>query len=341
MINIGLVGCGRVSASHIKAINALQDDLQLVAVCDNKIDAAKDVAAKYKSCGAYDDVNVMIAKEKLDAIIIATPNGSHYELAKLILKAKINVICEKPLALSYQDGQEMVETARKNGVRLFLIYQNRYNETCVQVRRAFEQNRFGRIYSMVANIFWTRSNDYYAKSKWHGKKDVDGGAIFTQASHYLDLMQWFANAPIKRIKSTLYQLARDIETEDTGYAILEWENGTTGSVNMSVLTYGGDLEGSLTILGEKGVVRIGGVALNNIEHWKFSETLPEDATILHKNYNPESVYGNGHVGFYTDFIHCMQGKSNMLLSESEALADLDVLCRIHETDYFIINPNKK
>lgn len=330
-IRLALVGCGRISRNHLDGIKQNIDSIELVALCDRNIERAEKAAVEFGT-KYYSDLTELIAKEKPDIISLATPNGIHAQQAIQISNAGIDVITEKPMALSWQDSINMIEAAKKNNSRLFVIHQNRFNDTIQAVWQALQKRRFGKLYMITSNVFWQRSQEYYDKdASWHGTKELDGGAFMTQASHYVDLMQWIAQSEPNKVYARLATLARNIETEDTGAATIEWKNGILGSINMTVLTYPKNFEGSVTILGENGTVRIGGVAMNEIQHWEFSDKLPEDEGITEKNYATNSVYGYGHSRYYENAIKVLKGEANALIDGEEAQKSLKILCAIYDS----------
>ncbi len=331
-INVGLVGCGRVSERHFSAYNTLKDKIHIQAICDG--DAIK-LGKAIDATGAkgYADFEKMLESEKLDLLAITTPNAFH--APQIITAANFvkNIVTEKPMAIKWQDGLNASKECEKKGVGLFVIYQNRFNATIQAVYKAIKTGRFGKIYMITSNVFWQRPQSYYDKdATWHGTKNIDGGAYFTQASHYIDLMQWFAGSAPKTVYANLSTLARKIETEDSGVVTIEWADGTLGNINLSVLTYPKNLEGSITILGEKGTVKIGGVALNNVEIWDFADQQPEDEDIKNLNYDTASVYGNGHVDNYENIIKAMQGKEPALIDGKEGLKSVKILTAIYESN---------
>lgn len=231
---------------------------------------------------------------------------------------------EKPMATRWHDGLRMVKACDDAGVRLFVVKQNRRNATLQLLKKAVEQKRFGRIYMVNINVFWTRPQEYYDSAKWRGTWEFDGGAFMNQASHYVDLLDWLIG-PIESIQAYTSTLARDIEVEDTGVLSVRWRSGALGSMNVTMLTYPKNLEGSITILGENGTVRVGGVAVNEIQHWEFAEKQPEDAQIAAANYATTSVYGFGHPLYYDNVIKVMRGEAEPETDGREGLKSLEVL----------------
>jgi UDP-N-acetyl-2-amino-2-deoxyglucuronate dehydrogenase len=272
----------------------------------------------------YNSLDEMLAHCNADAFILTTPSGLHPEQAIQIAQAGHHVITEKPMATRWDDGKRMVAACDAAGVRLFVVKQNRRNATLQLVKRALEKNRFGRIYMVNLNVFWTRPQEYYDSAKWRGTWEYDGGAFMNQASHYVDLIDWLIG-PVESLQAYTATLARDIEVEDTGVISLRWRNGALGSMNVTMLTYPKNLEGSITILGEKGTVRIGGVAVNEIQHWEFAEPDADDEKIKEVSYQTTSVYGFGHPLYYDNVIKVLRGEAEPETDGREGLKSLEVL----------------
>lgn len=330
-IRLGFVGCGRISEKHFEALAQHRDAIEVVAVCDTDEVRTKRMAETHGIKG-YTALDAMLQHEKLDIVTVATPNGLHPKQVMQVADAKIHVITEKPMAISLEDGITMQRHCIKQRVQLFVIHQNRFNDTVMALHKACIQGRFGRIYMLTSNVFWTRPQSYYDKEgAWHGTKAMDGGAYLTQASHYVDLMQWIAGGNPVSVYANLKTLARRIETEDSGVAQIEWDNGILGAMNVTMLTYPRNLEGSLTVLGEKGTVRIGGTAMNAIEHWEFEDVRPEDAGIRSANYETTSVYGFGHVRYYEHVIQVLRGQGTALVDGAEGLKSLKLLTAMYES----------
>lgn len=322
-INIGLVGCGRIAKNHFQAIEQHKDRLQLTAVCDIDPNVAQQAGEQY-GVEYYTSLHHMLEKASMDIVVLCTPSGMHPSQAITIAQAGRHVLTEKPMATRWQDGLQMVKACDEAGVRLFVVKQNRLNATLQLLKRAVDMKRFGKIYMANINVFWTRPQDYYDQGGWRGTWELDGGAFMNQASHYIDLIHWLLG-PVESVQAMTGTLARNIEAEDTGVMNIRWRNGAMGSVNVTMLTYPKNLEGSITILGEKGSVRIGGVAVNEVQHWEFAEPHPDDATIKEANYQTTSVYGFGHPLYYHNVIECLQGKEKPLVDGREGLTSLELL----------------
>ena len=321
-IRLAIVGCGRISKNHFESVEKHQANIVLIAICETEKTVLSEHEKKYKVKG-YLDLSKMLESENLDLVVICTPSGLHSEQTELCAKYSVNVMTEKPMATRWNDGLKMVKACDKAGVRLFVVKQNRSNPTLKLLKRAIIENRFGKIHMVHLNVFWSRPQAYYDQSSWRGTWEFDGGALMNQASHYVDLLDWLIG-PIDKVQAMI-STTRDIEVEDTGVINIKWRNGTLGSMSVTMLTYPKNLEGSITILGEKGTVRIGGVAVNDIQHWEFDEPKDYDATVKELNYQTKSVYGFGHPIFYNNVIEVLRGKTEPETDGREGLQSLEVL----------------
>jgi UDP-N-acetyl-2-amino-2-deoxyglucuronate dehydrogenase len=322
-IRFALVGCGRISTNHFQALAKHAERAELVAVCD--VDAAA-LAKAVAATGAtgYASLSELLAGSDADVVVLTTPSGLHSQQACTAARAGRHVLSEKPMATKFEEGQAMVRECRDAGVKLFVVKQNRLNATVQLVKRAIEQGRFGRIYLSTVNVFWTRPQSYYDTARWRGRWDLDGGAFMNQASHYVDLLDWLVG-PVDSVHAYTATLARDIEAEDTGVMSVRLRQGGLGSVNVTMLTYPKNMEGSITILGERGTVRIGGTAVNKIEHWEFDAPHADDALVSSASYGTESVYGPGHPLYYDNVINTLRGEAHAEVDGYEGLRSLEVL----------------
>lgn len=322
-IKVALIGCGRISANHFGAIEKHAEQLQLVAVCDNNPAVLAEAAARHGVPG-YGRLDELLAKEKFDLAIICTPSGIHPEQVIKCARAGVHVMTEKPMATRWQDGVNMVKACDEAGVRLFVVKQNRRNTTLQLLKRAVSEQRFGRIYMVGINVFWTRPQEYYDSAKWRGTWELDGGALMNQASHYIDLVDWLIG-PVADVQAMTATLARDIEVEDTAVMNVRWRSGALGSIAVTMLTYPKNMEGSITILGEKGSVRVGGLAVNEIQQWQFADERDYDADIKNANYETTSVYGFGHPLYYSNVIEVLRGRAEPETDGREGLKSLEML----------------
>ena len=322
-IRFALAGCGRIAANHFAAIAKHAERAELLDVCDTDSAAlAKAVAAT--GARGHDSLTQMLAATKADIVVLATPSGVHPEQAIECANAGLHVMTEKPMATRWQDGIRMVRACDEAPVRLFVVKQNRRNATLQLLKRAVEKKRFGRIYMVNINVFWTRPQEYYDSAAWRGTWEFDGGAFMNQASHYVDLLDWLIG-PIESIQAYTATLARAIEVEDTGVMSIRWRSGALGSMNVTMLAYPKNLEGSITVLGEKGTVRVGGVAVNEIQHWEFAEADPDDERIKDASYQTTSVYGFGHPLYYDNVINVLRGEAEPETDGREGLKSLETL----------------
>ena len=322
-IRMALVGCGRIASNHFGAMEKHAEHVEIVDLCDVS-SKALDEAVRRTGAKGHLSVTDMLKTTTADIVVLSTPSGLHPEQTMEIARSGRHVMTEKPMATRWNDGLRMVKACDDAGVRLFVVKQNRRNATLQLLKRAVEQKRFGRIYMVNINVFWTRPQEYYDSSKWRGTWEFDGGAFMNQASHYVDLLDWLIG-PIESIQAYTATLERDIEVEDTGVISVRWRSGALGSMNVTMLTYPRNLEGSITILGEKGSVRVGGVAVNEIQHWEFSEKQPEDEKIASANYETTSVYGFGHPLYYDNVIKVMRGEALPETDGREGLKSLETL----------------
>jgi UDP-N-acetyl-2-amino-2-deoxyglucuronate dehydrogenase len=322
-VRFALVGCGRIAVNHFSALKHHAERCELVGVCD--IDrGALEQAVDATGAQPYTSLGSMLAECKADAFILTTPSGLHSRQAIEVAEAGRNVITEKPMATRWEDGKRMVAACDEARVRLFVVKQNRRNATLQMLKKAIEDKRFGRIHMVNVNVFWTRPQEYYDSARWRGTWEYDGGAFMNQASHYVDLLEWLIG-PVESLHAYTATLARNIEVEDSGVLNLRWRNGALGSVNVTMLTYPKNLEGSITVLGEQGTVRIGGIALNEMQHWEFSHASADDETIREASYQVSSVYGFGHAQYYDNVIKVLRGEADPETDGREGLKTLEIL----------------
>lgn len=321
-IRLAIVGCGRISKNHFGSITKHKDDVELCAICD--VDST--VLARHQSeyqIPAYLHLEDMLKGEQLDLVALCTPSGLHPDQTVLAARYGVNVMTEKPMATRWSDGIRMVKACDESGVRLFVVKQNRRNTTLQLLKRAIEEKRFGKIHLIQLNVFWTRPQEYYDQAKWRGTWEFDGGAFMNQASHYVDLLDWLIG-PVEKVQA-MVSTTRDIEVEDTGVLNVRWRSGALGSMSVTMLTYPKNLEGSITILGEKGTARVGGVAVNDIQLWQFDEHCDYDAQIKLANYETTSVYGFGHPLYYKNVIDVLRGTAEPETDGREGLKSLELL----------------
>jgi len=327
-VRVALVGCGRISRNHLDAI-ARVDGIELVAVADIDAERAKAVATEQGVPG-FTSLEEMLAAVPSDLVSICTPSGLHPQLGIMAARAGRHVLTEKPMAISLAGADDLVQACDAAGVHLFVVKQNRLNPPIQLLRRAIDKGRFGRIYSANVTVRWTRPQEYYDAEPWRGTWEFDGGAIMNQASHYVDLLQWLVG-PVESVMAKTATQARRIEAEDSGVAILKFRSGALGVIEVTVLTYPRNLEGSITILGERGSVKIGGTAVNRVEHWLFAEYDDDDKLVEAANTNPPTVYGFGHEGYYRNMIPVLRGTAKPDTDGRAGRKSLELILGIYES----------
>ena len=332
-LRFALAGCGRIAMNHWEAICQHADNALLVAACDPNPAALDAMVARSGATGfaSYAQMLACVASlGGIDCVVLTTPSGLHPQQTIDAAKAGLHVMTEKPMATRWADGLAMVRACDEAGVRLFVVKQNRRNRTLQLLRQAIAAGRFGRIYMVTVNVFWSRPQSYYDSADWRGTWEFDGGAFMNQASHYIDLLDWLIG-PVESVMADTGTLARHIEVEDTGVAALRWRNGAMGSVNVTMLTHPKNFEGSITVLGERGTVRIGGVAVNRIEHWEFADSHPMDAERDAASYQTGSVYGHGHPLYYDNVVRTLRGQCEPETDGREGLKSLELLVAMYRS----------
>ncbi len=329
VINFALVGCGRISANHIEALKKFENEAKLVAACDIVEAKARKVGDE-NNIDYYANIDDMLDRGGIDAVSICTPSGLHPIHGIAIARRKLHVITEKPMATSLKKADELISACDENGVQLFVVKQNRLNSTLQLVKRAIDKGRFGRIYMAIVNVLWARPQSYYDEAKWRGTWEFDGGAFMNQASHYVDMLEWLIG-PVDNVSAYTATLARKIQTEDSGVASIRFRSGALGSINVTMLAYPKNLEGSITIIGENGTVRIGGVAVNKIEHWEFKDYDDDDKLVESTEYTPPNVYGFGHTGYYRNVIDVLKGKAEPDTDGREGRKSLELILAIYKS----------
>ena len=326
-----LVGCGRIANRHSDLLGNNQiQNAKLVAVCDTNIEKAKNISAKFK-VPFYSDYNKMMKIEDIDFVVVLTPSGLHAQNVIDLSKYGKHIIVEKPMALTLEDSDKMINACEKNNIKLFVVKQNRFNVPVVKLKEALENNRFGKLNIGTVRVRWSRDQSYYDQDKWRGTWRNDGGVLANQASHHIDMLQWvmgdahsvFAVSDTKMVK---------IEAEDTALAIVKFKNGSLGNIEATTTIRPKDLEGSLSVFGETGSVVIGGFAVNEILTWNFKKTQKEDENII-KNFsvNPPNVYGYGHKAYYDSVVQYMDNKVSNYIDGNEGRKSLKLINALYKS----------
>ena len=329
-MKFAIIGCGRIAQRHAEHIS---NKGELRAVCDIVPGKADEIARQYKAKAYYCLDDLLNSEKDLDVVSICSPNGLHAEHAIKSLHAGVNVLCEKPMAISVFQCGEMIKAAEKTNRRLFAIKQNRFNPPVEAVKKVLDEGRLGRIYSIQLSCFWNRNPDYYQNS-WKGTMKLDGGTLYTQFSHFIDLLYWMVG-DVKNVKAMMGNYAHKgiIEFEDTGVVILEFYNGAIGTINYTVNSYQKNMEGSLTLFAEKGTVKIGGQYLNELEYQNIEgyriENLPEG--------NKANNYGNyqgsmsNHDKVYDNLIEVLQNGASISTNSFEGLKTVEIIEKIYQS----------
>jgi UDP-N-acetyl-2-amino-2-deoxyglucuronate dehydrogenase len=327
-VRVALLGCGRISKNHLEAIERV-DGIRLVAVADSDLPRAQAVG-EARGVPAFGSLDEMLAMVPSDLVSICTPSGLHPEHGIIAAKARRHVLTEKPMGISLEAADALVHACDAAAVQLFVVKQNRLNPAIQLLKRAVDKGRFGRLYMANVTVRWTRPQAYYDAEPWRGTWEFDGGALMNQASHYVDLMQWMMG-PVESLIAKTATQARRIEAEDSGAAVLKFRSGALGVLEVSVLTFPKNLEGSITLLGETGSVKIGGTAVNKVEHWSFADYDDDDKLIEAAATAPPSVYGFGHVPYYENVVAALQGRGKADTDGRAGRKSLELILGIYES----------
>ena len=328
--NFAVVGCGKIGERHCEVLKN-HPEVELVAVCDSTKERADSFATKFSAKAYYDYVE-LLEDNNIDIISICTPSGLHAKQAIAAAKAKKHIICEKPMALTIEDCDNMIQAAAENNVRLFVVKQNRYNEPILKLKEAIDKNKLGKLYLLSAHILWNRTNQYYKEAAWRGTSTLDGGSLMNQSSHFVDLLHWLGGN-VKSIYAKMDTFMHDIETEDTGVVLMKFENGALGSIEYTTCVYDKNFEGSLTILGTKGTVKIGGQYMNEIEHWNV-EGMPTPRLREKTNPNLYDYYQGSaanHHKFYQNVLDVLKGRTNTMIAGSEGRKAVEIILAAKES----------
>jgi predicted dehydrogenase len=329
-LKFAIIGCGRIAQRHAEHINNLA---QLSAVCDIKSDKAKEFGQKYR-CNYYTDIDELLNNEvNVDVISICTPNGLHAEHTIKALKSGKHVLVEKPMALSVRECESMIKASEDSNNRLFVVKQNRFNPPIQALKKVLDENRLGKILSVQLNCFWNRNEDYYKSSDWKGKKKLDGGTLFTQYSHFIDLLYWlFGN--VRDVSAFLQNSNhRDIiEFEDSGVVILKFENDIIGTINYTVNSFRKNMEGSLTVFGTNGTVKVGGQYLNVLEYQEIENYQIKDIPKSGPANNYGSYQGSmsNHDKVYENVIDVLVNKGTITTNFLDGLKTVQIIEEIYK-----------
>lgn len=328
-INFAIVGCGRIAQRHAEHISNFGN---LVAVCDVVKQSADVLSEKYE-CNAYYNIGDLLKNEKdVDVVAICSPNGLHAEHSIMALNAGFHVLCEKPMALTSIDCGKMIVAAERANKRLFIVKQNRFNPPVEAIKKLIDENRLGKIFSVQLNCFWNRNPDYYQNS-WKGTIALDGGTLFTQFSHFVDLLYWLIG-DVKYVSSIISNYSHQgiIEFEDSGVVILEFQNGAMGAINYNVNSYKKNMEGSLTIFAERGTVKIGGQYLNELEYQNIEDYEIKDLPVGNKPNNYGNYMGSmsNHDKIYMNLIDVLLTGAAISTNHFEGMKTVEIIEKIYQ-----------
>ena len=329
-----IIGCGRISPNHIAA--ALENGLDVVALCDieeTKMDETIEKFNLSKKIKKYVDYKLMLEKEKPELVAICTESGKHGKIALDCIEANANLIIEKPIALSLEEADLMIEKANKKNIKVSACHQNRFNKSVQKIREAVEANRFGKLMHATAHIRWNRGEDYYKQAPWRGTWEQDGGALMNQCIHNIDLLRWMMGDEITEVVGMTDNLIHGyIDAEDLGMALVKFSNGSYGIIEGTTNIYPKNLEETLYIFGEKGTVKAGGKSVNLIEEWQFADNL-DNADEVKQNYfeNPPNVYGFGHKPLYKDVIEAIENDRQPYVTAIDGRNALELVLAIYKS----------
>jgi len=331
MLNFALVGCGRIAKRHSELLGLSQvDGAALVAVCDLVEEKAKRLGERF-NVPHYIDMHHMMAVEEVDVVVVLTESGNHARDVVALAAHGKHIMVEKPMALSLDDADTMIDACDAVGAKLFVVKQNRFNVPVVKLREALEQGRFGKLILGTVRVRWCRPQEYYDQAAWRGTWAMDGGVLTNQASHHIDMLAWMMGEVESVFARSTTALAK-IEAEDTAVVSIKFRNGALGVIEATTATRPKDLEGSISILGEGGTVEVAGFAVNEMKTWSFSEPLPGDESVMEQySVNPPSVYGFGHQAYYEYVVAYLGGIGPHLIDGVAGRKSLELISAIYES----------
>ncbi len=330
-----LIGCGRIAVNHIKA--AMSNHLELTAICDLEMEQMEKLLIKYNleektSIKRYTDYKEMIQENELDLVAIATESGCHAEIALFCIEHGIHCIVEKPIAMSIEDANKIIDLAHKHGVKVSACHQNRFNVAVQEMRKALEAGRFGRLSHGSVHVRWNRNEEYYTQASWRGKWVSDGGALMNQCIHGIDLLRWMMGDEVEEVYGqTRQQFHNYLEAEDVGMAVVKFKNGAIATIEGTTNVYPQNLEETLYLFGEKGTVKIGGKSTNNIDVWEFSDETGEDSRNIGLKEITSNVYGNGHSSLYADVIDAIENNREPYVNAVAGRNALELVLAIYKS----------
>lgn len=331
-----LIGCGRIAVNHIKAV--VENNIDMIAACDIKLEKIDQLVEKTKynkDFKKYSDYKKMIDENlDLDFVSIATESGIHAEIALYCIENGINVIIEKPMAMSMEDANKIINLSKEKNVKVSVCHQNRFNIAVHKTRQAMDEGRFGRLSHGSIHVRWNRNKNYYDQAPWRGKWESDGGCLMNQCIHGIDLLRWMLGEEVEEVYGVTKQQFHDyLECEDIGMAVLKFKNGAVATVEGTVNVYPQNLEETLYLFGEDGTVKIGGKSTNNIDVWNFKDEDADDQKNIGLKEETENVYGNGHTSLFKDMIEAIQEDRDPYITAVDGKNALEIVLAIYKSSF--------
>lgn len=331
MLKAALVGCGRIAKKHFSILhNSGIEGVRLVAVCD--IDQGKaESLASGTEVRTYSDYGKMMEKEEVDLVAVLTPSGLHAKHVIDLSSYGAHIVVEKPMALTLADADKMIEACKRAKVKLFVVKQNRFNLPVTYAKGLVDANALGELTVGAIRVRWCRRQEYYDQAEWRGTWALDGGVLANQASHHIDLLQYFFG-PVESVHAFTSNALVDVETEDTAVASLRFLNGALGTIEATTAARPTDLEGSISVLGEKGVIEIGGFAVNELKRVHITDEQPmEESELRRHSQRPDSVYGFGHRPYYEEVFRCLNGETVSEINGEEGRKSLEIIVGMYQS----------
>ena len=326
-----LVGCGRVSGSHIKA--AKLNNLEIVALCDIYPEKAKDLAEEYslENVKIFSDYKEMLREVKPELVAIATWSGCHGEIAEYCALNGFNFIVEKPMAMSIEEADKVIKAVEKTGVKASACHQNRFNIAVQELKTAIDNGRFGKLSHGNISVRWCRKEDYYSQDSWRGKWATDGGALMNQCIHGIDLLRWLMGDEIESVYGSVRNRQHPyIEAEDIGVAVVNFKSGAVATVEGTVNTLD-NLEETLSVFGENGMVRLGGMNASTIDVWQFKDEEAADRDRRQVEEIAPNLYGNGHTSLYRDVVESIENNRSPYVDVYAGKRALELVLSIYKS----------
>ena len=327
-ISFGLIGCSGIAKKHAESLRRIEG-VALSAVCDLNAAKAEQLAQAY-GVNHYADYHQMLESEKIDVLSVLTPSGDHAERVLDLVQYRKHIVVEKPMALRLEDADQVIRACDEAGIKLFVVKQNRYNKPIQALRTAVEAGRFGKLVMGTVRVRWCRTQEYYNAASWRGTWAWDGGVLTNQASHHIDMLEWMMGE-VECVNAMTARRVVDIEAEDTGAAIVRFRNGALGVIEATTACRPKDLEGSISVMGEKGSVVVGGFAMDRLLSWEFSDCRPEDETIFETHGQNPSEFAWNHTEYLRGVVETIKSGKRALVDGLEGRKSLELINALYES----------